>query len=128
MEARIDHIALYTLDLERAAAFWTQMFSASVGEPYHSARRPGFVSRFVTLPGGVRIEVMTAPWIEPAAPGERLGWDHIAIALGSRAAVDALAARAAEHGCLAADPRETGDGFYEAVLQAFDGTRVEITG
>ena len=122
------HVALWTTDLDAAAAFWQRTFNAAVGPSYQSARRPGFVSRFVTLPdGGAHIELMTAPWLAGASPADRIGWDHIAISLGSAAEVDALAQRCAAAGALVSPPRRTGDGFYEAVIAMPDGTRIEIT-
>lgn len=122
------HVALWTRDLDAAATFWRELFDARVGEPYRSARREGFVSRFVTLPGGGAVELMTGPWLDAAEGGaERVGWDHVAVSLGSREAVDALAARCAREGRLVSGPRMTGDGFYEAVLAMPEGTRVEIT-
>jgi len=121
------HVALWTTDVVAAAAFWRDYFGATVGEPYHSTRRVGFVSRFITLPGDGCIELMTGPWIAVAGSDDRIGWDHIALSLGSAAAVDALAARCAADGVLVSAPRTTGDGFYEAVLAMPDGTRVEIT-
>lgn len=125
---RIAHTALWTSDIDAAANFWGSYFGASVGEPYESQRRPGFVSRFVHLPEGHdQIELMTGPWLSPEAPNERVGWDHIAVSLGSKAAVDALAERCAAAGCLKSAPRTTGDGFYEAVITMPDGTPVEIT-
>ncbi|MFT3721473.1 VOC family protein [Pseudorhodoferax sp.] len=125
---RIAHVALWTDDLDAAAAFWTQYFGACVGAPYHSRRRPGFVSRFVQLPGGgAGIELMAGPWVAPAAGGEQAGWDHIAVSLGDAQAVDRLAARCGTDGCLVSAPRTTGDGFYEAVVAMPGGARVEIT-
>lgn len=126
---RIAHSALWTRDLDAAASFFERYFGASVGAPYHSKRREGFVSRFVELPDGPdQIELMTGPWIKPRPEDEHAGWDHIAISLGSREAVDALAARCRTDGCLSSGPRMTGDGFYEAVILMPDGTPVEITG
>lgn len=124
---KLAHVALWTRDLDAAADFWRACFDATVGAPYHSQRRPGFVSRFAVLPGGVQIELMTGPWIEAVPDAERPGWDHLALALGSAAAVDAMAARCREDGCLVSGPRTTGDGFYEAVLATPDGTRIEVT-
>lgn len=121
------HVALWTLDLDATAAFWRTMFGAEIGEPYESRNRPGFRSRFARLPGGGAIELMAGPWVEAAAPTERVGWDHVAVSLGSEAAVDALAGRCKAEGCLLSGPRRTGDGFYEAVIVAPDGIRVEIT-
>ncbi|MFT4185564.1 MAG: VOC family protein [Rhizobium sp.] len=125
---RIAHTALWTRDLAAAAEFWTDYFGATVGEPYHSRRRPGFISRFVSLPESAnQIELMTCPWLAADTQDERVGWDHIAISLGSRAAVDELAERCRADGCLLSGPRTTGDGFYEAVIAMPDGIPVEIT-
>lgn len=125
---RLAHVALWTKDLDAAAEFFRRYFEASVGEPYRSARRVGFISRFVTLPGaGDRIELMTGPWIAERDAEERVGWDHIAISLGAAKAVDELASRCAADGFLVSPPRTTGDGFYEAVIRLPDGTRIEIT-
>lgn len=124
---RLTHIGVWTRDLDAAADFWRRLFGATVGEPYHSRRRPGFVSRFVELPGGgPRIELMTGPRIaDPVADG--LGWDHVAVSVGGMAAVDSLARRCSEERLLVSGPRTTGDGFYEAIVTTPDGTRVEIT-
>lgn len=124
---RLAHVALWTRDLDAAAAFWSDYFDAEVGDLYESRNRPGFRSRFVKLSDGGAIELMAGPWIETASPAERAGWDHVAISLGSEAAVDGLAARCRAEGCLVSGPRRTGDGFYEAVIAAPDGIRVEIT-
>lgn len=126
---RIAHVALWTADLDQSADFWRRYFNASVGEAYHSRRRPGFISRFVSLPeDGGQIELMTGPWIAGTADGEKAGWDHVAISVGDRAAVDTLAARCRADGCLLSGPRLTGDGYYEAVIAMPDGCRIEITG
>ncbi|MCM5555823.1 VOC family protein [Pleomorphomonas sp. NRK KF1] len=124
---RLAHVALWTLDLDAAAAFWVRYFDAEVGEVYESRNRPGFRSRFARLPDGGAVELMAGPWVEPTAEVERTGWDHIAVSLGSAATVDALAARCKADRCLVSGPRWTGDGFYEAVIAAPDGIRVEIT-
>ena len=125
---QLAHVALWTTDLDAAAAFWQRYFGATVGEAYRSTRRVGFVSRFITLPDdGGRIELMTGPWISASCSDDRIGWDHIALSLGSGAAVDALAARCAADGILVSAPRTTGDGFYEAVIAMPDGPRIEIT-
>ncbi|KND61280.1 putative glyoxylase family protein (Lactoylglutathione lyase) [Candidatus Burkholderia verschuerenii] len=124
----IAHIALWTRDLDAAAQFWRRYFQADVGAIYRSERRPGFASRFVRLPGErTSIELMTGPWIAHASADECVGWDHLAISLGSATAVDALAARCAADSLLVSPPRTTGDGFYEAVIATPDGTRIEIT-
>lgn len=126
---RIAHVALWTCDLERAASFWAAYFDADIGERYASARRPGFVSRFLRLKDGAVIELMTAPWLkgEGGQGEERCGWAHVALALGSEAAVTELAARMKDIGLLEGGPRWTGDGYYEAVVRDPDGNLIEIT-
>jgi lactoylglutathione lyase len=130
---RIEHVALWTRDqasLERLRAFYADYFGAHAGARYESARRPGFVSYFLTFPdGGARLELMTVPGLAPRAPGgEALGVAHLAVALDSRGAVDALAARMRGDGVLVeSGPRLTGDGYYEAVVRDPDGNTVEIT-
>jgi lactoylglutathione lyase len=116
---KITHVALWTRDLDGAARFWAEYFGAAIGAKYESKRRAGFASRFVTLQDGPTIELMSGPWIQTdgASDEERLGWDHVAIAVGSREAVQSLAARLGAAGLLVSSPRMTGDGFYEAVLE-----------
>lgn len=126
--ARIAHIALWTRDIERLCAFYTGVFGLAAGPPYESARRPGFLSRFLAFADGTAIELMQAPWLEDGfGADERIGYAHIAIGLGSEAAIDALSARAQSQGFLHGSPRHTGDGFYEAVLTDPDGNLIEIT-
>jgi lactoylglutathione lyase len=126
---RIAHVALWTRDLARAAEFWCAYFGAESGEPYRSARRPGFESRFLRFTDGAALELMSAPWLlEHGDAGvERPGWAHVAISLGSEDAVRELAARLDTAGLLVAAPRWTGDGFYEALAHDPDGNLVEIT-
>ena len=61
---KLAHLALWTQDLEAAAAFWQNYFDAEVGDRYDSQNRPGFASRFVQIPGmEARIEITTGPWV-----------------------------------------------------------------
>ncbi len=130
---RIDHVALWTRDrdsLERLRAFYARYFGARAGARYESANRPGFASYFLDFPGdgGARLELMTAPGVVDRGRGEALGYAHLAVAVGSPAAVDALAARLAADGVpVVSGPRTTGDGYYEAVVHDPDGNVVEFT-
>ena len=126
---RIDHMAVWTQDLERLRDFYERYFEARAGALYRSARRPGFVSYFLRFPGGdARLELMTLPGLAPAPNESTVGYTHIAIGVGSRAAVNALAARMAAEGVtVVSEARETGDRYYEAVVRDPDGNLVEIT-
>ncbi len=124
---RIAHVALWTRDLDAAADWWHRHFRAEIGAEYASRNRPGFRSRFVRLGDGAAIELMTGPWLGEVTDDERPGWAHVAISLGSAEAVDDAARRFADEGGLVSGPRETGDGYYEAVVRGPDGALVEIT-
>ncbi|GGM18212.1 bleomycin resistance protein [Pseudomonas asuensis] len=125
----IAHVALWTLDLERAADFWRRVFNATIGQPYHSQTNKGFVSRFVTLSEGPTIELMTHPSVnkDVSSSPPLTGWAHIAISLGSEEAVKKLAEHMKDEHALVSAPRWTGDGFFEAVIQDPDGNLIEIT-
>ena len=88
---KIDHIALYTDDLERARAFYEHYFAATANDRYHNAKT-GLQTYFLRFPGSdTRLELMTRPDI--ADGGERIlraGFIHLAFSTGSRAAVDSL--------------------------------------
>lgn len=123
---KLAHIALWTRDLEAAACFWRDWFDADVGPRYDSRNRAGFSSRFATIAdGAIQLELMEGPWVGPPDT-ERSGWAHIALSVGSRKEVDALAERFRASGLLVSGPRMTGDGYYEAVVRSPDGTQIEI--
>jgi lactoylglutathione lyase len=126
---RIEHVALWTADLERSRAFYERYFGAQAGKQYRSATRRGFASYFLTFPnGGSRLELMTMPDLR-ADGGERMvSWSHVAMTVGTRGDVDELTARMGADGVrIVSGPRETGDGYYEAVVEDPDGNQVEIT-
>ena len=57
-----------------------------------------------------------------------VGSAPLALAVGSRDAVDALTARLRADGArVRSAPRVTGDGYYEAVVEDPDGNELEIT-
>ena len=63
----------------------------------------------------------------PNAP-ESIGYAHFSIAVGSKEAVDALAAQLLVDGIqVMGSPHWTGDGYYESIVLDPDGNPVEIT-
>lgn len=127
MTIKVAHIALWTKDIDRLCTFWMSALGAEAGPLYQSRNRPGYESRFLSFADGAQIEVMSGPWVGPAFAHEAQGYAHVALSLGSEAAVNALADRMRPLGALRAEPRHTGDGFYEAVLCDPDGNLIEIT-
>lgn len=67
--------------------------------------------------------------LQPTEPGaQRMGLTHLAISLGSEAAVDELTARLRATGVAVLDgPRRTGDRYYESVVLDPEGNRIELT-
>lgn len=127
---RLDHVAIWTEDVERLASFYCKYFHAKVGDRYLNPDK-GFESRFVTFEDGTRLEIMRTTSILPVRhqPGaQRMGLTHLALSLGSVEQVDQLTDRLRAEGCPVVDgPRRTGDGYYESVVLDPDGNRVEIT-
>jgi len=124
----IEHVAIWTRDVEGLTAFYVHFFGAHAGPPYRSTSRP-FDSRFLGFASGARLELMRLPDLEPpAGPTPRVGLAHLAISVGSPAEVDRLTAEMAAAGHrVEGAPRTTGDGYYESVVLDPDGNRLEIT-
>ena len=125
---RIEHIALYVHDLERARNFFMQYLGASSNAGYHNPRTD-FRSYFLTLDDGARLELMHKPDMTdmPKTPS-RTGYAHIAFSVGSRERVDALTAELRAAGYeVVSGPRITGDGYYESCIAVIEGNLIEIT-
>jgi lactoylglutathione lyase len=126
---RIDHIALWTNDLDKIKRFYGRYFGAQAGPHYVNAAK-GFESCFLTFSDGARLEVMKTASLAlsvPSAGTQPFGLTHLAISVGSDQRVDELTRRLSEDGVPILDgPRRTGDGYYETVTLDPDGNRVEI--
>jgi len=125
MTTTLTHIALHVRDLPACVAFYRDFCGLQVvreragdGAPIVWLAEPGREKRFifVLLPGGPGRE-----------QGER-DFSHLGFALGSRAAVDAIADKARAAGCLIWEPREEPwpVGYY-CGLNDPDGNAVEFS-
>ncbi len=124
---RVEHVALWTDDLERLRAFYVAVLGARAGARYVNPRT-GFESCFLAFRDGARLELMQRPDVASRPAGTALGWAHVAFAVGSREAVDAFAERLRARGLAPDDgPRQTGDGYYELAFRDLDGNRLEVT-
>ena len=132
----VEHIAIWTEDVERLRAFYERYFGAVSGTKYVNPAK-GFNSYFLSFTSGARLEIMQMPGISqmPGIPRtgnnvrtQFIGFVHLAISTGSQAGVDALTAQLRAEGYPILDgPRTTGDGYYESVVLDPDGNRLEIT-
>ena len=125
---KIEHIALYVNDLERARDFFVRYLGGVPNAGYHNDRT-GFRSYFLQFGDGARLELMCKPGMDDAPkPLARTGYAHIAFSLGSKEAVDVLTAALRADGYeVAGGPRTTGDGYYESCVVAVEGNQIELT-
>lgn len=125
---RIEHIAMYVNDLERARDFFIKYFGAVSNAGYHN-KNTGFRSYFLSFDDGARLEIMNRPGMQDTEKtSARTGFIHIAFSLGSREKVDELTAVLREDGFeVLSGPRTTGDGYYESCIVGVEGNQIEIT-
>jgi len=126
---KINHIAIWTNDLEKLRAFYQKYFEMKCGNKYVNVNK-GFSSYFLSFENGPSIEIMTREDIENLAGENKqtVGFAHIAISVGEKALVDILTERLRLDGYrIKGNPRTTGDGFYESVILDPDGNHIEIT-
>jgi lactoylglutathione lyase len=124
---RIEHVAVWTHDLERLRDFYARWFGARAGARYENAAT-GFSSYFLAFESGARLELMRMDAIPDGPGAQTIGLAHIAVSVGSEARVDELTAALAGAGDTVLDaPRRTGDGYYESVVLDPDGNSLELT-
>ena len=125
---KIEYIAMYVNDLEKARDFFIKYFNAVSNNGYHN-KTTDFRSFFLTFEDGARLEIMTRPGMEDGEKTEkRTGYIHIAFSVGSKEAVDELTAKLKEDGYpVISGPRTTGDGYYESCILGPEGNQIEIT-
>jgi len=127
---KIEHLALWTKDLERMRIFYEKYFQATTGEKYHNPKK-NFESYFLQFEEGARLELMRKSEISSRSNDvdqEYLGLAHFAIAVGSKEKVNSLTEQLRTDGFeILGEPRTMGDGYYESVVLDPEGNRIEIT-
>lgn len=126
---KIEHLAIWTEDLDLLRRFYMKYFDAECGEMYVNNSKK-FSSYFLTFgKGGTRIELMHTPDIENRPENGNLrGLAHFAISVGEKDIVDSLTKKLREDGYpVLSNPRHTGDGYYESIVSDPGGNRIEIT-
>ena len=125
---KIEHIALYVNDLEKAKDFFVTYFNAVSNDGYHNPNTD-FRSYFLSFNDGSRLEIMTKPELTDSGDFlNRFGYAHVAFGVGNKEAVDSLTARLKQDGYpVISGPRTTGDGYYESCILGFEGNLIEIT-
>ncbi|MBM3518881.1 MAG: VOC family protein [Alphaproteobacteria bacterium] len=122
----LTHLALHVADVEACAAFYREFCGLTT---VHQRTQPdGRPICWLAEPGRERDLVIV---LLPGGPGRTItptDYSHLGFALDSRAAVDAVAAKARSRGLLIWEPREEPYpvGYYCGVRDP-DGTAVEFS-
>ena len=125
---KIEHVAMYVNDLEKARDFFVKYFGAKSNEGYHNPKKQ-FCSYFLSFDGEARLEIMNkADQVDNEKNLAATGFIHLAFSVGSKEKVDDLTAQLKSDGYeVISGPRTTGDGYYESCILDFEGNQIEIT-
>ena len=127
---RIDHVAIWTLNLEKLRDFYVELLDGTANEKYVNPAT-GFESYFISFGKGSRLELMRKPGIpdnlNDTLGTQHLGLIHISFWLESIELVNEKARRFEKAGYkIIRGPRKTGDGDWEFETADPDGNRIEI--
>jgi lactoylglutathione lyase len=126
---KIEHIAIWTKDLEKMREFYQTYFNMSCSRKYENVKK-GFSSYFLSFETGARIEIMTKKDIPDKSRTKKvfIGFTHIAISVGGKEIVDRITEKLRKDGfAIVGEPRTTGDGYYESTILDPEGNCIEIT-
>jgi lactoylglutathione lyase len=126
----IDHVAIWTENIEELKDFYVQNFDGKSNGLYHNLTK-NFKSYFIEFGSGSRLELMTKSALikqENSNPDVNSGICHIAFGLDTSEEVEAKALQLLSKGYEIIDgPRITGDGYFEFVTRDIDGNIIEVS-
>ena len=125
---RIEHVAMYVNDLEKARDFFVKYLGGSSNAGYHN-KSTEFRSYFISFDDGARLEIMNKPDMDDVKKTiNRTGYVHLAFSLGSKEEVNRLTEILKNDGFeVVSGPRTTGDGYYESCIVGIEGNQIELT-
>ncbi|MEQ9425163.1 MAG: VOC family protein [Cyclobacteriaceae bacterium] len=124
----IEHIAIWTHQLEVLRDFYCKYFNAKSNSKYVNPAKK-FTSYFLTFDSGARLEIMQMEGIHrnPLIPNQNTGIVHFAMQMDSKDAIDRMTENLRSEGItIFSEARTTGDGYYESVIQDPDGNLIEL--
>ncbi len=125
-EVHLHHVALWVRDLERMREFYESVLGGSSGSLYENPRT-GFRSYFISFGEGCQVELMSEEARDDSPSAANLGYAHIALSLGSPTAVKEAVERLRSCGVrVIGEPRTTGDGYYEAIIEDPECNKIEL--
>ena len=127
---RIEHIAIWTEQLEVMKDFYCRYFNGTANDKYINDKKQ-FASYFISFDRGCRLELMSmrgVPKSQDDVMAQFTGYIHMALEIGSEQDVNDLTDILVRDGfsCIEG-PRTTGDGYYESVILDPDKNRVELS-
>ncbi|AZQ62950.1 glyoxalase/bleomycin resistance/extradiol dioxygenase family protein [Flammeovirga pectinis] len=126
---KIEHIAIWVRDIEKMKDFYTKYFGMKSNDLYVNQKKQ-FSSYFLSFDdSSSRIELMTRADIIELEGSHSIGfgYTHISISVGNRENVHVLTERLRTDGfTIFGEPRVTGDGYYESVIEDPEGNHIEI--
>jgi len=127
----LEHVAIWTDNLEKLKDFYIKYFGATSNEKYTNETN-NFQSYFLTFEHGARLELMTMPGIpgnsNDTITKQHKGIIHLAFGVSTISQVDAAVHKLKSDGFqILRGPRKTGDGYYEFETADPDNNRLEVT-
>lgn len=124
---KIEHIAIWTSNLEEMKRFYVTYFEGVANERYENPVKK-FSSYFISFADGCRLELMQRADVQTRPETEeKLGITHLAFLAGSKENVTTLTERLRADGyTVASETRTSGDGYFESVVLDPEGNRIEI--
>lgn len=126
---KIEHLAIWTYNLEGMRSFYMHYFDASSSDIYCNHSRE-YRSYFLSFDGDCRIELMEMPGIPKSKDNpfkQFTGLIHFSFKLGAKNKVNDLCKTLRKDGYkIIRDPLTTGNGYYSAIFLDPDQNRVEI--
>lgn len=124
---KINHLALYTNDLERMRTFYITYFNAISNQGYHN-KTTELRTYFLSFEDQTQLELMTRPNLDQVISTPlQTGYIHLAFSVGSKDNVNQLTTTLEKDGyTVLSKPRTTGDGYYESCVLDPDGNQIEI--
>jgi lactoylglutathione lyase len=128
---KIEHIAIWTDDIEGLRNYYTKYFEGIPNEKYIN-KHNRFQSYFLTFKTGARLEIMSMPNIPDNANdtviSQHKGIIHLAFGVETIKDVEEKASQLRADGFpILSGPRITGDGYFEFETLDPDSNRLEVT-
>lgn len=127
----LDHVAIWTNNLERLRDYYVKYFDAETRNKYVN-RETEFQSYFLSFGTGTRIELMQLPGIpgnlNDTVNSQYLGIIHLAFGVRNMEDVISKSEQLQKDGFpIIRGPRKTGDGYFEFETLDPDNNRIEVT-